>query len=440
MNKITVRTNNKLHEETFTVRHKSGLEIFLTPKDLKTSYAVLSVGYGALHTDFKTPDGILHKTPAGIAHFLEHKMFEMPDGTDAFEQFAAIGANANAYTSASRTSYLFSCTSRLEEALEILLTMVFTPHFTESSVKREADIIKQEVLAYEDQAPSRLFRILMNNLFEKHGLRENICGTVESISRITPALLYECYHAFYTPKNMALSISGAFSPEEIFALIDRILEKLQVAANDCAIAEIINERGGIVSAYKEISMSVARPILQIGIKDIAYQEDQLFMTKRHLLMNIALNAITGAASPLYETLLNDGLLQDKFSTDYGDEDGCAYALIAAESDDARRVIDETFKALENAAQKPPSAEEFERLRRCVYADYVRLFDSTEDIAEETLDNFFTGIELLSVGDIILSLTYEDFASLCREIFRPQYFTAAVVRPLEGSAENERSSQ
>ena len=147
-------------------------------------------------------------------------------------------------------------------------------------------------------------------------------------------------------------------------------------------------------------------------------------------MNIVMNALTGASSPLYEELQNEALLQDKFATDYGDEAGCAYALVAAETDDPDRVIERVYAEFENAAQNPPAEEEFERLRRCVYADYVRLFDSSEEIAEENLDNFFTGVQLLDVGDIILSLTYREFTSLIAEIFRAPYFTSALVMPLD----------
>ncbi len=432
MNDFQSKKSALLGEETLTLKHPSGLTVYLSPKAFQTSYAVLSVGYGALDTVFKTSDGHTMKTPAGIAHFLEHKLFEMPDESDAFELFAALGASANAYTSASRTCYLFSCTSQFEASLEVLLRMVFTPHFTAPSVRREADIIEQEILLYEDQAPSKLYRHLMNNLFEKHGLRENICGTVESIRQITPELLYDCYHAFYRPSNMALSIAGDITPESVIEVLDRVLPTLNINQGEAAISDVIHERGEVVRAQSTLSMAVARPILQIGIKDVAYREDQLFMTRRHLLMNIVMNALTGASSPLFEELQDSGLLQDKFSTDYGDEAGCAYALIAAETDDPDRVIECVLQTLEAAADDPPDQAEFERLRRCVYADYVRLFDSSEEIAEETLDNFFTGVNLLDVGEIILSLTYTEFTSLIKEIFRRPYFTSAIVYPLESN--------
>lgn len=432
MNDFQSTKNALLCEETLTVKHQSGLTVCITPKTFQTSYAVLAVGYGALDTVFETEDGCLHQTPEGIAHFLEHKLFEMPDGRDAFELFAALGASANAYTSASRTCYLFSCTSNFEDSLEILLRMVFTPYFTNSSVRREADIIEQEILSYEDQAPSKLYRHLMNNLFEKHGLRENICGTVESIRKITPALLYECYNAFYLPSNMVLSIAGNITPKAVSDILDRVLPTLSLGHGKAAKSEVIHERGEVVREKSCISMSIARPILQIGIKDVGYREDHLFMTRRHLLMNIVMNSLTGASSPLYEELQGQGLLQDKFSTDYGNEAGCAYALIAAETDEPDRVIDRVTLELEKAAKNPPDQAEFERLRRCVYADYVRLFDSSEEIAEETLDNFFTGVHLLHVGDIILSLTYSEFTSLIGELFRRPYFTAAVVTPLESN--------
>ena len=430
MNNFQCIKSALLGEESFTLKHESSLTVTVTQKPFQTAYAVLAVGYGSLDTVFTTDDGRTHKTPAGIAHFLEHKLFEMPNGTDAFEEFAALGASANAYTSASRTCYLFSCTSNFEESLEVLLRMVFTPHFTDASVRREADIIEQEFLAYEDQAPSKLYRLLMNNLFEKHGLRENICGTAESIRKITPELLYECYRAFYRPSNMVLSVSGNVSPDTVKKVLDRVLPTLSIENGEAAKSEKVDERGAVACTESRLSMLIARPILQIGIKDVGYREDQIFMTRRHLLMNIVMNALTGASSPLYERLQDCGLLQDKFSTDYGDEAGCAYALIAAETDEPDRVIESVYEALEKAAETPPDQREFERLRRCAYADFVRLFDSSEEIAEEMLDNFFTGVHLLDVGEIILSLTYEEFTSLIKEVFRRPYLTSAVVYPLQ----------
>ena len=434
MNEVKRTVHPILHEETLTVHHKSGLTVYLTPKKMQSAYAVLSVGYGSLHTRFENQDGKTVQTPSGIAHFLEHKLFEMPDGSDAFERFAAIGANANAYTTPSRTSYLFSCTAHFEEALEILIRMVFTPHFTDASVRREAEIIKQEINSYEDQPSSRLFRAMMHNLFEKHGLREGICGTPESIGRITPALLSECYRAFYVTSNMVLSVSGDISEVQITRVLDRVLGELSFRKEPAARTLPIHERGQVGRTHTELSMSVARPILQVGIKDTFYREDKLFMTRRHLLMNIVLNAVCGAGSSLYEELLEGGLVQDKPSTDYSDEAGCAYAIIAAESDEPSLVTDILYRELDRMAKCPPDEAEFERLRRCVYADFMRLFDSTEEIAEEMLDNFFTGVDLLDVADIILSLKYEEMTALIRELFKPEHYTSAFVLPLDKKEE------
>ncbi len=423
--------NQAIGEKNMTFRHKSGLTVWIAPKALTTDYAVLSVDYGAMHTTFRLAgEKEMRVTPSGIAHFLEHKMFDMPDGSDAFEAFAAIGANANAYTSVSRTAYLFSCTSHFEEALEILMQMVLTPVFTEAGVAREKDIIKQEILAGEDQASACLYRSVMRGLFDRHEIRRNICGTVSSIAAITPELLYLCHSAFYTPSRMVLSLSGGMSAETVSRVLDRVFDTYgDHLGKPVAEVPVVEERAPVIHPYEEFCMCVSKPMIELGIKDVFYPTDCDVMARRQILTDIALNAVFGSAGALYEGLHEAGLLQECFSTDYTDEPGCACALVAAETSDPATVLEVMYKAIEQARVTPPTEQEFERLRRCFYADYVRLFDSTEEIAEEMLDNFFTGVNLLDVGNIVLQVTYSEFLTLISELFKKDLCTVSVVRPL-----------
>ncbi len=434
--------NRALGEKSLTFRHKSGLTVWISPKGLTTDYAVLSVNYGSMHTSFRLAgEKEMRVTPSGIAHFLEHKMFDMPDGTDAFEAFAAIGANANAYTSVSRTSYLFSCTSHFEEALEILMRMLLTPVFTEAGVARERDIIKQEILAGEDQAAACLYRSVMRGLFDQHEIRRNICGTVASIGAITPELLYLCHSAFYIPSRMVLSLSGSMEAETVVNVLDRVFDDYgHQSGVSVGQVPLIEERAPIKQSYEELSMSVAKPMIELGIKDVAYPTDAKEMARRQILADMALSAVFGCAGALYEELHDQGLLQECFSTDYTDEPGCAYALVVAETAAPDIVLSRMYEAIEQAGKEPPSRQEFERLRRCFYADYVRLFDSTEEIAEEMLDNFFSGVDLLDVGDMVLQVTYEEFRSLVSQLFKRELCTASVVRPLENITTSRTDDQ
>ncbi|MBR7098354.1 MAG: insulinase family protein, partial [Clostridia bacterium] len=222
--KMTEYSSALLREHYYRMEHRSGLPIYVFPKALTTSYALFAVNYGSMDNAFSLSDGQppVH-VPDGIAHFLEHKLFENADGSDSFAHFAAIGADANAYTSYDRTAYLFSTTESFDDALEELLRFVTHPHFTDASIKKEQGIIAEEIRMYEDSPWERSFRILLESMYESCPVRINVCGSEESISKITPTLLYDCYRTFYNPTNMILAVCGDVTPEQIMAVADRAL-------------------------------------------------------------------------------------------------------------------------------------------------------------------------------------------------------------------------
>ncbi len=220
-NEILCMENKDLGEKCYFARHKSGLPIYVFPKKLSTYYAIFATRYGANDSCFAAKDGDpLLEVPDGIAHFLEHKMFESPDGEDAFFKFGKTGAYANAFTSSTMTAYLFSCTESFRESLEILLDFVQTPHFTRENVDKEMGIIAQEIRMYEDNPSSAMYRGLMQAMYREHPIRRSVAGTVESISEITPELLYACYRAFYHPENMALIVCGDVTAEEVLKIAE----------------------------------------------------------------------------------------------------------------------------------------------------------------------------------------------------------------------------
>ena len=221
--RITGRTTD-FGEKYYYTKHKNGLEIYVIPKDFATSFAMFSTKYGAIDNCFKLEgEAEFHEVPDGIAHYLEHKMFENEDGVDTFSRFAKYGANANAFTSGTMTSYLFSCTEHLKENLEILLDYVSKPYFTPENVEKERGIIGQEIRMYEDNPGSAIYYNLLEAMYEKNQTRINVAGTVESIAEITPELLYDCYYTFYNFSNMTLCVSGRADMEMVLDAVDRIL-------------------------------------------------------------------------------------------------------------------------------------------------------------------------------------------------------------------------
>ena len=222
---ILEHRNDSLGEMYYEIRHRSGLPIYVIPKDLSTTYALFATRYGSLDNCFSVNESEAPLTvPDGIAHFLEHKMFEAEDGTDTFERFAQIGASANAFTSNDMTAYEFSCTDEPYKALEILLDYVTHPYFTKENVQKEQGIIGQEIGMCDDNPMRRLYYELLNLLYAKDKVRINICGTKESIAEITPELLYQCYNTFYRLSNMALIICGRVECDPIIEVADRLLQ------------------------------------------------------------------------------------------------------------------------------------------------------------------------------------------------------------------------
>lgn len=244
-------------EEYTKISHKSGLDIYVFPKKLTTAYAVFATRYGSVDTCFKLAgDRDFVEIPDGVAHFLEHKMFENEDGVDSFSRFSAYGADANAYTSHNHTAYLFSCTGHFRESLAELLTYVTHPYFTPGNVKKEQGIIGQEIRMGDDSPGTRRYYQLLGALFHGKQIYTHICGTVESIAQITDQTLYDCYRVFYNLSNMALVICGDVTVDEVLAVADEVLpvqEPVEI------IRGITPEPASIVSPKVSCHMEVAQP-------------------------------------------------------------------------------------------------------------------------------------------------------------------------------------
>ena len=237
---INAFESKKLEESYYGFTHKSGLKVYVYPKKLRTSYAIFATKYGSLENVFKLKEDKDYTTvPAGIAHFLEHKMFENENHVDTFELFGKTGASANAYTSFDKTAYLFSSTDNFYESLEVLLNFVTHPYFTPETVEKEQGIIAQEIQMYEDNPNTRVYYELMRALYEKHDVRIEIAGSVESISHITSDLLYKCYNTFYNLRNMVLCVCGDVDVDKTVAILDKCLKEAPVLEVEIADKNII---------------------------------------------------------------------------------------------------------------------------------------------------------------------------------------------------------
>ena len=421
-------TSALLREKYTHIKHASGLPIYVFPKQMSGTYALFATKYGSLDTTFATGKGKPVTVPHGIAHFLEHKLFEAPDGSDAFARFSALGADSNAYTDYSKTAYLFGCTENVEEALAELLTFVTEPHFTEESVARERGIIAEEIRDDEDSPWERAYLNLLTALYHKNPVRIGIGGTVKSIQKITPKLLYRCYDAFYRLDNMALVVCGNVTPEQVLAVADRVLPHTYKEKEP--VRRIYpTEPEAVRRARIEAKMQAAKPIFNIGIKDNVLPEEPEERLRRDLSITLLNEILFSQAGPFYAELFDAGLISPSFSFGYSSTERFAFTCISGDSQNPEAVYDYLIEYLEAVKKKGLSSEDFERCRRVMYSDEIRAYDSTDEIANRLLSFVFDGSELFDVPAVLQSITKEELEELLHALYQPQYFAMSVVRPL-----------
>lgn len=418
-----IRRESKLLGEEYTlIHHKSGLDIYVFQKNYSSAYAVFGTRYGSFDNSFRLKgEADIASVPEGIAHFLEHKMFEMEDGRDAFELYAETGADSNAYTSFERTGYLFSCTDGFRRSLEVLLEMVTKPYFTEQTVQKEQGIIGEEIKMCEDRPGDKLFYGLMGALYKEHPVRIPIAGTVDSIAQITPDLLYRCYNTFYNLRNMFLCICGDVTVDEIVAVADEKLEE----APDIEIERILPIESDEVNKPRETAyMQVSKPMFQIGVKDRAETDEDF----RHgeAVRNLLCEAVFGPSSALYSELYEDGLIGN-YDASFFAVPGISAMLIEGDADDPEAVYDRfTRYASEIAANGVPE-EELVRARRVLYAQLVQSFDASSEVAETAFSMLVNGGDIFDCADEIYKVEKRELDELAKRLFSPEHYAMSVVR-------------
>ncbi len=431
---ITLRSD-LLKEQYTKVLHKSGLTVYVFPKDLTTSYAILATRFGSVDNRFRVGDEPDFVTvPDGVAHFLEHKMFENEDGEDTFVKFSRTGASANAYTSFRTTAYLFSCTEELYPSLAILLRSVFSPYFTEENVKKEQGIIAQEIRMGDDDPSDALLYGMLEGLYEKNSVRINIAGTVPSIMKITPEILYRCHRAFYNPDNMVLCVCGQAELDAVMALVDEIVG----AAEPISVESVYESESPCAFRPRtEKRMQVAKPLFCIGIKDVAISEDPEERMKKEIAMQLLSAVAFGRSSHFYHELYNEGLLSPSFSSWCQHTPAFSFLSVSGDAGDPEEVYRRFLLYTEELIKTPVSEEDFERCRRALYASYIRDFDSTEEIANAVAVDFaLDGLDIFRYGELLRAITAEDVSLLAKELFRPEAYTLSTVLPIESSETGE----
>ena len=433
MNKQTFKSA-LLNEQYTQYTHPSGLEIFIFPKKLTTFYAIFGVKYGSIHSKFalkSDPEKEL-TVPDGIAHFLEHKLFANEDGSDSFEHFSELGADANAYTSFNKTAYLFSATENFYDSLRELISFVTHPHFTKENIASEVGIITEEIKMYDDSPSDLCYYGMLEGMYEHHSIRRNICGSLDSIRQITPELLYSCYSSFYNLNNMGLFICGDVDEKAILDICDELLPDKPTPFEVIYKNEKKSEKPCVYKAYVETRKQVSKPMLNIGIKDTEIPDGANERQKRDATYTILNEIIFSQAGALYSSLFEREIITPGLAYNYNISSTEAYNSIAAEADDPKKVLDEILKYIEELKIKGIAYEDFVRSKRSLYADFVKSFDHIDNIVNDLMVFSFDGAEMLSYLDIIESVTYEDVTALLATAFDKEKITLSVVLPLENS--------
>ena len=380
--------------------------------------------FGSIDNQFVVPNtGRQVKIPDGVAHFLEHKMFEQENGKNSLDVLMALGIDANAYTTTDHTTYLFECTDHFYEGLDELMDYVQHPYFTEENVEKEKGIIGQEITMYDDDPGWSVYLGAMDCMYKDNPIKLDIAGSIESISHITPETLYNCYNTFYNPSNMAIVACGDFEPER---LLNDIKNRLVEKPKQGEIKRIYPKQEEGINK-KSIEMEISQPIFMIGYKDKII-EDKEEAVKRHIAIELILNIIFGESSDLYSRLYEEGELYAVPGFDYEFSATYAHVLISGQANNPGKIVNEFKKEIEKIKQNGVNVEELERIKKKIYGSYVSEYNNVSDISRMFLADWIKGINSFKYIEEFKDVDKEYVEKILKEIFKEEGMVVSVVKP------------
>ncbi|MCR5352753.1 MAG: insulinase family protein [Clostridiales bacterium] len=425
-----LRENKAIKEKYYYKKHSNGLDIYVIPKKMSTSYALFATKFGSIDSVFSV-NGKTVRVPDGTAHFLEHKMFENEDGTDTFARYAKTGASANAYTTFERTCYLFSATDNVYESLEILLDFVTHPYYTKETVNKEQGIIGQEIRMYDDNPSWQLYFGMLTGLYTNNPVRIDTAGTTETIAEITPEILYDTYKAFYNPSNMALCICGDVECDKVEEVCDKVLQKTEIPEVKRFYPE---EPRGRYKEFVSKRLEVALPMFAVGIKDNDVPKSGEELAIKQIKYELLLEMMFGKSSKFFNKCYNEGIIDSSFSCEYEASEFFAHCGISGASNEPEKVYALIKAEIAEYKKNGLDRNVFERLKRAKYADSLRVFNSTEDIANDFLVCVFSDFDMLKYPETIEKVTFEETEELLKNEFDENDFVLSTIYPMENKAD------
>lgn len=419
-------TNNLLKEEYFYLKHPSGLDVYVYPKKgYCSNYAIFGTNFGSINNKFRIKGHSSYtEVPDGIAHYLEHKLFAGEEG-DAFELFSKTGASANAFTTFDKTAYLFSCAGNIEKPLEILLDFVQTPYFTQENVDKERGIIAQEIKMYEDSPDWKVFINLLQNLYQNNPVRIDTAGTVETIAKITPEILYNCYNTFYNLNNMCLCVVGDVNCDDILELVDKKVKYLPKIEVERFFPEEPNE----VRTPKIVQkFDIENSMFSLGFKESVDPGKRISIAKS-VCNDLILSCLSSSSSEMYEELVKKDLISmASFSDEYLEGPGYASVIFSGESSNPEKASEVIKKHIEKIHKTGLDEKTFNRVKNAIYGQSLEIFNSVSSIARAQFNFAIAGKELFDYLETLQNISIDEVNKDLGNKLNPNHSTLSVVSP------------
>ena len=423
---MQVIENLKMKEKLYIEKLENGLTVMIIPKaNIRKKYIMWGVNFGSIDNHFIIPETKEEVTiPDGVAHFLEHKMFEQADGTNSLDVLSSIGVDANAYTTNDYTTYLYECNDHFYEALDEFMDYVQNPYYTDENVEKEKGIIAQEIKMYDDHPFWQVYMNAMKCLYKNNPVRIDIAGTVESINKINKDTLYTCYHTFYLPSNMLMVVSGDFVPEE---LIEEIKKRLIKKENNIEVKRIYEEEPiEINEKQKVVTMDVNNPLFVIAYKDTVL-ENKEELVKKHIAIEILLYVLIGKSSKLYQRLYHEGIIISQPDLDYEFSKQYAHITISGQSNNPEKLMEEFKQEVRERKEKGIEDKIFERVKKKIYGEYVIEFNDVSNIAKMFMGDYFKGINSFDYIESHKQVTKEYVEEILKEVFDEDKMILSIVK-------------
>lgn len=417
-----------LKEKILYRQMDNGLDVYIFPKPgYNKQFAMYATNYGSNDTKFVVPGEAQATTvPDGIAHFLEHKLFEEEDG-NVFESYAKLGAQPNAFTNFNMTAYHFTSTDNFYECLDILTGFVGRPYFTDQNVEKEKGIIAQEIKMYEDDPNWRVFFNLLGGMYQNHPVRNDIAGTVDSIMQIDKELLYKCYNTFYHPSNMVLFIIGDIDPDRVWNQLESKFNKDNRSKQGKIDRIYPDEPENVTRNRIEEKLAVSRPLFALGFKDKPVGEGGKLL-ERIVLSELVIDMLAGPSSDLYTRLYEEGLIDGSFGADYTAERDYCYAMMTGETSNPDKVVDTIFDGIRSIREKPFERAYFERIKKKKLGEFIRNFNYIEVIGYIFSSLIFKDIMIFDYLQKLNDVSYDQVIDAFNNLFDINRSTVSIIKP------------